>query len=171
MLAAMAINPATTTRKLLTLSHDLVDRIASFQQAKGIRSEAEAVRQLIERGLVSTETAVELYDRVAKAVEAGWSVSRIVSDVVGEHPLMVGVSITVLDATISLSNGQAIIIDRTGKHKTPVVLLGTRGEEMDEDDLPSRIRMHPSATNRPLDAPVRPQATKSHAPPKPRRPK
>ena len=47
----MAIDPKTTTVKTLYLSHELAARIASFRFGNEIRSEAEAIRLLIEAGL------------------------------------------------------------------------------------------------------------------------
>ena len=47
----MAIDPKTTTVKTLYLSHELAAKIASFRFGNEIRSEAEAIRLLIEAGL------------------------------------------------------------------------------------------------------------------------
>jgi metal-responsive CopG/Arc/MetJ family transcriptional regulator len=47
----MAVNPETTTRKLVSLPHDLVKRIQDFRYENRIPSESEAIRLLIIRGL------------------------------------------------------------------------------------------------------------------------
>jgi metal-responsive CopG/Arc/MetJ family transcriptional regulator len=47
----MAVNPETTTRKLVSLPHDLVTKIQDFRFDNRIASESEAIRRLIILGL------------------------------------------------------------------------------------------------------------------------
>lgn len=53
-ITGMAVNPETTTRKLVSLSHKLVAEIEDFRFANRIKTESEAIRRLIESGLRST---------------------------------------------------------------------------------------------------------------------
>jgi hypothetical protein len=47
----MSINPETTTRKLITMPHELAERIDDWRHARKIGSEAEAMRQLLDYAL------------------------------------------------------------------------------------------------------------------------
>lgn len=48
---AMAVNPDTTARKLITMPHELVERVKAFRFQQQINTETEAIRRLIELGL------------------------------------------------------------------------------------------------------------------------
>lgn len=47
----MAVNPDTTTRKLVSLPHSMVKQIEDYRFANRIKTESEAIRRLIEAGL------------------------------------------------------------------------------------------------------------------------
>lgn len=47
----MAINRETTTRKLVSLSHEKVREIEAYRFDNRIKTEAEAIRRLIDLGL------------------------------------------------------------------------------------------------------------------------
>jgi hypothetical protein len=47
----MVINPASMVRKLVSLPHALVAAIEDYRFANRIKTESEAIRQLIELGL------------------------------------------------------------------------------------------------------------------------
>jgi hypothetical protein len=47
----MAVNPSTTVRKLVSMPHDLIQQIADYRFEHRIKTEAEAIRRLIELGL------------------------------------------------------------------------------------------------------------------------
>lgn len=51
----MAVNPETTTRKLVSLPRELAQAISDYRFTNRIKTEAEAIRRLIERGLASAE--------------------------------------------------------------------------------------------------------------------
>ncbi|MBB3808765.1 hypothetical protein [Pseudochelatococcus contaminans] len=55
----MAINPETTVRKLVSLPKTMVQEIDDFRFQERIKTEAEAIRQLIALGLA----AVRLRDK------------------------------------------------------------------------------------------------------------
>ena len=47
----MAVNPDRMTRKLVSLPHELLRAIEDFRFENRVRTEAEAIRRLIELGL------------------------------------------------------------------------------------------------------------------------
>lgn len=47
----MAVNPETTTRKLVSLPHEMVQAIDDYRFQQRIKTESEAIRRLIELGL------------------------------------------------------------------------------------------------------------------------
>lgn len=51
----MAVNPETTTRKLVSLPRALAQAIADYRFTNRIKTEAEAIRRLIEMGLATAE--------------------------------------------------------------------------------------------------------------------
>lgn len=60
----MAVNPETTVRKLVSLPKTMVQEIDDFRFQERIKTEAEAIRQLIALGLEVARTS----DRKADAV-------------------------------------------------------------------------------------------------------
>lgn len=51
----MAINRETTTRKLVSLSHEKVREIEAYRFDNRIKTEAEAIRRLIDLGLEASK--------------------------------------------------------------------------------------------------------------------
>lgn len=47
----MAVNPETTVRKLVSIPREMEKRIQDYRFENRLKSEAEAIRQLIEKGL------------------------------------------------------------------------------------------------------------------------
>lgn len=47
----MSVNPATTTRKLVSLPHATLRAVEDYRFSQRIRTESEAIRRLIDRGL------------------------------------------------------------------------------------------------------------------------
>lgn len=47
----MAVNPKTTVRKLVAMPHELWNRVADYRFEYRLKTEAEAIRRLIELGL------------------------------------------------------------------------------------------------------------------------
>jgi metal-responsive CopG/Arc/MetJ family transcriptional regulator len=54
----MAVNPKTTTRKLVSLPHAMVRAVEDFRFQRRIKTESEAIRRLIELGLNSVRRPV-----------------------------------------------------------------------------------------------------------------
>ena len=52
----MAVNPATTTRKLVSLPNTMTQAIDDFRFQERIKTESEAIRRLIELGLEAAQT-------------------------------------------------------------------------------------------------------------------
>ena len=53
----MAVNPETTTRKLVSLPNAMVQAIEDFRFRERVKTESEAIRRLIEIGLDVTKPA------------------------------------------------------------------------------------------------------------------
>lgn len=53
----MAVNSETTTRKLISMPKELVQEIENYRFANRIKTEAEAIRQLIKIGLCFQKTS------------------------------------------------------------------------------------------------------------------
>ena len=47
----MAVNPETTVRKLVSLPHSMVREIEDYRFRERVKTEAEAIRRLLELGL------------------------------------------------------------------------------------------------------------------------
>lgn len=54
----MAVNPETTTRKLVSLPKSMLQEIKDFRFNHRIDTESEAIRRLIEAGLKSAEPSI-----------------------------------------------------------------------------------------------------------------
>lgn len=52
----MAVNSATTTRKLVSLPNSMVQAIEDFRFRERVKTESEAIRRLIELGLEAAKT-------------------------------------------------------------------------------------------------------------------
>lgn len=53
----MAVNPATTVRKLVSIPRDLAQEIDEFRHEARIGAESEAVRRLIRAGLAALKAS------------------------------------------------------------------------------------------------------------------
>jgi len=51
----MAINKETTVQKLIAMPRELAEKVSEFRYDNRLPSEAEAIRQLIQKGLNSSE--------------------------------------------------------------------------------------------------------------------
>ncbi len=47
----MPVNQATTTRKIISMPHEMVAAVAAYRFSNHIETEAEAIRRLVEMGL------------------------------------------------------------------------------------------------------------------------
>lgn len=55
----MPVNPETTVRKLISLPRELMARIEDYRFSQRVKSEAEAMRRLIEAGLEANKKSTK----------------------------------------------------------------------------------------------------------------
>lgn len=89
----MAVNPNTTVRKNVSLPRELADRIERFRTSRGLASESDALRRLVEIGLGSIDTPEELAERCENATRAGHGFSYIIANILEDHPLVASMNI------------------------------------------------------------------------------
>ena len=90
----MAVNPKTTVRKNVALPLELAAQIERFRTSRGLSSESDALRRLVEIGLGSIDTSKDLSKRCHDATESGNNISYIISNILEDHPLVTRISIS-----------------------------------------------------------------------------
>ena len=85
----MAVNPKTTVRKNVSLSLELANAVARFQDEQHLTSESEAIRTLIEIGIMSKESSEDLVERCRDCVKNGKTANWIFTNILQHHPKMI----------------------------------------------------------------------------------
>lgn len=93
IITSMAVNPDTTVRKIFSMPREMAERVDAFRKSHGAQSEADALRRLIETGLMQYETAEELKERCAKALSSGKTFGWIMQNILEPHPRVFSVSL------------------------------------------------------------------------------
>lgn len=116
-------------RKIYVLPKELADRIVSFQRGHRYPSEVEAVRYLLNKALLFSQTPDELmtdvYFCLKKAAGDAKAIEDIVKDLLMGHPLVSILSIQKNGYFITLENGDEYKI---GKNRGMIEVKIDTGE-------------------------------------------
>lgn len=80
----------STKRRVYDLPNELVERILEFQKDRGLPSEVEAARRLLDQALKSRDTRESLIGRFLSRLTPGTEPSEAAADVLVGHPLVKG---------------------------------------------------------------------------------
>ena len=83
---------AGTQRRVYVLPDELVGRITAFQEERGLPSETEAVRRLLDEALSSRDTHQNIVDRVIAGLRKVRIPAEAAKDLMG-HPLISEVAV------------------------------------------------------------------------------
>lgn len=116
-------------RKIYVLPKELADRIVNFQRGHRYPSEVEAVRYLLNKALLFSQTPDELmtdvYFCLKKAEDDAKAIENIVKDLLIGHPLVSILSIQKNGYFITLENGDEYKI---GKNRGMIEVKIDTGE-------------------------------------------
>lgn len=104
----MAVNPDKTVRKNVSLPLEVMDRVTAYQADKKLNSESEALRSLIEVGLLATESPENLVERCKRYLADGRSISWIFGKIVDENPRVSSASLDAKEMFIMLGTDDFI---------------------------------------------------------------
>lgn len=104
----MSQPPKATTRKVVTLPKEVVDRVEKYRQSRNLASESDALRRLIETGLGLLDTPDELTTRCQSATLRGETIGSVISNILDDHPLVNEITITSDHVRIELRTGDVI---------------------------------------------------------------
>lgn len=114
----MASPTEDTQRKIYVLPKELADRITKFQRRHGYPSEVEAVRHLLNKALLFSQTPDELMTDVwgylDDAEDDAKAIENMVKDLLMGHPLVSILSIQKNGYFITLENGDEYKIGKNG---------------------------------------------------------
>lgn len=84
----MAKASGDQTRRVYVLPNELVDRITAFQAERGLSSEVEAVRKLLNDALQSKDTPEILLKRAMERMKIIRVTSEVAREILVGHPLV-----------------------------------------------------------------------------------
>lgn len=99
-------------RKIYVLPKELVERIVNFQKSRRYPSEVEAVRHLLNKGLVFCQTPDELMLEVFSCLINNKSTESIVNGLLVGHPLVASLTIQKNGYFFTLENGDEYKINK-----------------------------------------------------------
>ena len=102
MVMTMAGGKEPTQRRVYVLPSELVDRIVEFQTEKGLPSEVEAVRRLLDEALKHRDTESTVIRRFLSRLDNIRITSEVARDVLVGHPLITEVSFGRDNVTFSM---------------------------------------------------------------------
>jgi hypothetical protein len=112
-------------RRVYALPAEMVERITAFQREKGLPSEVEAVRRLIDEALKSRDTLETIINRMLAKLAQTRIASEAAKDVLVGHPLVTGVSFEASRVHFWLKDKTGAIVSERGN----VDLLGMQGDD------------------------------------------
>lgn len=77
---------SSTRRRVYDLPTDLVDRILLYQKEKGLPSEVEAARKLLDQALKGNENVDDLVRQVVLGLEANEDPNTVATKILAGHP-------------------------------------------------------------------------------------
>lgn len=85
-------NPNDPVRRVYALPQELADRIVEYQKEKGLPSEVEAARRLLDEALKSRDDMTKIINRFLSKLSTTRIASEVAKDVIVGHPLVESLS-------------------------------------------------------------------------------
>ena len=106
-----------TQRRVYALPAEMVDRIVEFQKEKGLQSEVEAVRRLLDNSLKSRDNPTKIINRFLSRLSKERIASEVAKSVLVGHPLVKLITFTDEAICFTLLDGFNIEISDEGDVK------------------------------------------------------
>lgn len=101
-------------RRVYALPAEMVDRITKFQKDKGLASEVEAVRRLLDEALKSRDDLDTIINRLLSKLGHVRIAAEAARDVLVGHPLVTGMSFGDSYVSFHLKNGGQATVFESG---------------------------------------------------------
>lgn len=101
-------------RRVYALPVEMVDRITEFQKEKGLASEVEAVRRLLDEALKTRDDLDTIINRLLAKLGQTKIASEAARDVLVGHPLLESMSFPDGAVSFKLKNGQGATVYEYG---------------------------------------------------------
>ena len=101
-------------RRVYALPSEMVERITKFQREKGLTSEVEAVRRLLDEALKSRDDLETIINRLLAKLGQTKIASEAARDVLVGHPLVVSLSFGEGFVSFQLKNGEGATVHEHG---------------------------------------------------------
>lgn len=105
-------------RRVYALPVEMVDRITEFQREKGLASEVEAVRRLLDEALKTRDDLDTIINRLLAKLGQTKIASEAARDVLVGHPLVESMSFPDGAVAFELKNGERAIVHERGSVST-----------------------------------------------------
>jgi hypothetical protein len=120
-------------RRVYALPVEMVDRIVKFQHSKGLSSEVEAVRRLLDEALKSRDDIDDIINRLLAKLGQTRIAAEAARDVLVGHPLVSSVSFGDDFVAFMLKNGTEATVNERGW-----VSLNGKSDDWAYDDKTNR---------------------------------
>lgn len=101
-------------RRVYALPAEMVDRITKFQKDKGLTSEVEAVRRLLDEALKSRDDLTTLINRLLAKLGQTKIASEAARDVLVGHPLVASITFDDNSVAFKLKKGDEATVSEGG---------------------------------------------------------
>lgn len=133
-----------TQRRVYVLPDELVNRILQFQQEKGISSETEAARRLLDDALKSRDSYLTITQRFLDRLKDLRIPAEVAREVLAGHPLI---------ASITFENDVIMFRLKDGWEIT----IGADGEVQVQDASGNRVAWHEPGSEKGKKKPSKPE--------------
>jgi hypothetical protein len=106
----MAINSDKTVRKNVSLPHEVMERVSAYQAAQEMASESEALRSLIEAGLLAKESPDAILERYEKYNSEGRKFNWMAQKLFKEYPHMSSIRVEEGKITFEINGKHYVIL-------------------------------------------------------------
>jgi hypothetical protein len=101
-------------RKVWVLPVELCDRIRAWQEERGISSEVEAARRLLNAALQVNDTVETLYLKIQDSLRVERNIRSAARDVLATHMLVTEIRFAETDVTFKLKSGAIGSVNQDG---------------------------------------------------------
>ncbi|RMC35351.1 hypothetical protein [Paracoccus alkanivorans] len=116
-------------RRVYALPAEMVERITQFQREKGLSSEVEAARRLLDEALKSRDNIDSIINRLLAKLGQIKIASEAARDVLIGHPLVAALSFGDESVTFTLKSNDKATVFESG-----YVIIGDKGNEWVQKD-------------------------------------
>jgi hypothetical protein len=124
---------AENIRRVYALPAEMVERITRFQRDKGLPSEVEAVRRLLDEALKSRDDLDTIINRLLARLGQTRIAAEAAKEVLAGHPLVKSISFEGDKITFVLKNEDGATVSETG-----FVYLRNQSDKWEYDDKSNR---------------------------------